>query len=960
MQVDRRLFYAKVVSLFLPKHPSFRLNLYNNYLLYCFEIIFIMDNQGRTAMRRLAVSIAALAAVFVAFSAGVARAATPFPCDGHLYQIATNQSVLKELEFTATANGYTTSFNNIGSAGTNLNSGWGYNSQDNLIYGVVNNTRRLYQVDYDANFTQTAVLDNTFRLGSFVGDVLDNNIMVYRARTPSNVWQFVEISDPANPVNLGEVEIDPNVSGADFAFNPVDGNIYGISGGSTDRLYYIDIASIMPSIGNPIPPGTTLAPNYFGPAGAFPGGYGAMWFDQDGRLYIYDNNTNEIFVVNVGIDGSGTGNATLLAVSTEDEGGINDGAYCRGPAPVPIGAASGTLFVDSDSNDLMGLGEQTLGAGITVNIYYDNGTPLNTDDDSFLGTTETQADGTYLFDGLVTIETYRIEVDLSDPDLPFGAVPGTSNPLVNVSVAADTTTEDQDFGFDPNGADLRISKTANVTVAAPGDTVIWTIAVTNDGIGSPAGVRVDERIPSGFSYVSDDAPAVGDIYDVGLGIWFVDEILPGATETLTITTVANSGGERTNKVEIIFTSLDEPDSDESVGVLQDDLGDGIADDDEASFTVTEQIGTELSGMIFLDNGLDATGVPAGAGTAHDGLINGAETGGRLATVTILETAGGTVISTAPINTDGMWSVTLPEGFSQEITVVATPEIGALSISENTGALPGLSNPSMTDGAFTFTPPSNSVFTGLDFGLIEEPTLTQNQSGAAAAGQIVELPHVYSASSAGSVSFALVDPVANPANGFSSVMLLDADCDGQGESVLGSPTAVNAGQLVCLTVRTQAGGGIGNAATFTYGLTAQTSFTGTMLTHDLRNDDSLGAFQGDLLTLEKLVRNVSTGSPESRSNAGSPNDVLEYRLILSNPAAKPVTDVTVNDATPAYTALSGPISDPVTVVPGVTCAVAEPAAGLNIAGYAGPLRWECPGTFPAGQIGSLTFQVRIVP
>jgi len=911
-------------------------------------------------MQRLTLSIAALSAVLVAYSAGVARAATPFPCDGHLYQIATNQSVLKELQFAQSTNGYTTSFRDLGSGGANLNSGWGYNTQDNLIYGVRNNTREFYQVDYDGTFTLIATLDNTFRLGSFVGDVLDNNIMVYRARSPSNIWQFVEISDPANPVNLGEITISPNAGGADFAFNPVDGNIYAITGGNTDRLFYVDVASIMPSLGNPIPAGTTLSPNYFGPTSAFTGSYGAMWFDEDGRFYIYDNGTNEISVVNVGIDGSGTGNATLLAVSTEDEGGINDGAYCRGPAPVPIGAASGTLYVDSDSNDQMGMSEQTLGAGITVNIFYDNGTPLNTSDDRFLGTTETQAGGTYLFDGLVTIETYRIEVDLSDPDLPFGAVPGTSNPLVNVSVAANSTTNGQDFGYDPNGADLRISKTADVTVAAPGDTVIWTVSVTNDGIGSPAGVRVTERIPSGFTYVSDDAPAVGDVYDVDLGVWFVDEILPGATETLTITTVANSGGERTNRVEIIFTSLEEPDSDENVGELQDDLGDGIPDDDEASFTVTEQNGTDLSGTIFLDNGLDTMGAPSVAGTAHDGLINGAETGGIFATIKVLETAGGTLIATAPVNTDGTWSVTLPEGFSQEITIVATPEIGALSISEHTDTLPGLSNPSLIDGTFTFTPPPNAVFTGLDFGLIEEPTLTQNQSGAAAAGQIVELPHVYSASSAGNVSFSLVDLLANPVNGFSSIMLLDADCDGKGESVLVSPTVVTAGQLMCLTVRTQASGGIGNAATFSYGLTAQTSFTGTLLTHDLRNDDSLGAFQADVLTLEKLVRNVSTGSPESRSNAGSPNDVLEYRLVLSNPAAKAVTNVTVNDATPAYTALSGPISDPVIVAPGVSCAVVEPAAAANTAGYVGPLEWNCPGTFSAGQIGSLTFQVRIVP
>jgi len=168
----------------------------------------------------------------------------------------------------------------------------------------------------------------------------------------------------------------------------------------------------------------------------------------------------------------------------------------------------------------------------------------------------------------------------------------------------------------------------------------------------------------------------------------------------------------------------------------------------------------------------------------------------------------------------------------------------------------------------------------------------------------------------------------------------------------------AGDQLCLTVRTQAGSGIADGAETSYGLTAQTAFTGTALTHDLRNDDRLGGSADAQLSLRKLVRNVTRGTPEGISNTGAPNDVLEYRLILSNPASVSSRDVTVTDATPSFTTLAGPIANVVVLAPGVTCSLTAPSGPANAPGYVGTLAWDCPGTFPAGEEGDLTFQVRI--
>lgn len=383
--------------------------------------------------------------------------------------------------------------------------------------------------------------------------------------------------------------------------------------------------------------------------------------------------------------------------------------------------------------------------------------------------------------------------------------------------------------------------------------------------------------------------------------------------------------------------------------------DGEVEDYAYKFGALGSGGTRLSGAIILDNGIDLSN----RGTPHDGLVNGAEFTGRYATVSIIQTSDDAVIATATVNPDGSWEAILPLDYNDEIHVIAEPAAEYLSISEATGNAPSPVNISSTDGLITFTPTANATYTGIDFGVIEKPTLTQNQSTSVAAGQIVELAHVYTATSEGAVSFALVDQFSTPVDTFSSVIMEDNDCDGSGEVVLNTSLSFVKGQQICITVRTQVSSGVGNNASHTYGLTAHTTFSGIALMHELRNDDRLGAYSTNILVLEKLVRNVTSGTPEGRSNTGAPNDVLEYRLILKNPTDKPVSNVIVNDATPAFTALADSVMSPVTGT-NITCDITAPSGGANASGYVGALRWDCAGIFSAGQVVDLTFQVRILP
>ncbi len=321
--------------------------------------------------------------------------APPLVCDSSLFQIATKKSTLKKLTFGVGATGYTLALQDIGGADANLNSGWGYNTLDGYIYGVKSGKDELWRIDGRGEFTLMSKLPNGAADGTVSGDILPNGVMIY----PENAttMQLLDITSPAAPVDLGRLTLGSAISSVDMAYNPVDGMIYGING-STDRLFAF--------AANGGAPGTVTVTE-FGPA-IYAGTFGAVWFDEDGRFYAYENNSNEIYLIDVGTNGSGSGNRQLLATSTDDEGGTNDGAGCRGPAPIPLGSIAGNVFVDLDASDVKEAGEPNLGAGIGLDLYDDMGTPNDLGDDVFIATTDTLADGTYRFDDLAAAGTYRV------------------------------------------------------------------------------------------------------------------------------------------------------------------------------------------------------------------------------------------------------------------------------------------------------------------------------------------------------------------------------------------------------------------------------------------------------------------------------------------------------------------------------------------------------------------------
>ena len=143
-------------------------------------------------------------------------------------------------------------------------------------------------------------------------------------------------------------------------------------------------------------------------------------------------------------------------------------------------------------------------------------------------------------------------------DLPVGetvtltitTVANTTNATVyrNVSVSSDTYDPDLSNNYDnssvdvPPEADLAVVITNNFEESGEtchdGDTIVWTITVTNNGPDTAVNSILKDVLPDGVVYVSHDN--ANGTYDEVNAVWSIGDLPVGETVTLTITTLANT------------------------------------------------------------------------------------------------------------------------------------------------------------------------------------------------------------------------------------------------------------------------------------------------------------------------------------------------------------------------------------------------------------------------------------
>ncbi|MEM6892933.1 MAG: gliding motility-associated C-terminal domain-containing protein [Bacteroidota bacterium] len=141
-------------------------------------------------------------------------------------------------------------------------------------------------------------------------------------------------------------------------------------------------------------------------------------------------------------------------------------------------------------------------------------------------------------------------------------------------------------------SDLELRKSVDVLSPRVGDEVIFNISVENNGPSDVTGVQIEDLLPSGYTYVSNNRTA--GVYNPTTGIWQLNGVIPNGTiETLNIVALVNPTGDYFNVAEVFSSSNLDPNSTPNNGV--------VAENDQDSAGTTPIPVSDLSLTKTVDN-----------------------------------------------------------------------------------------------------------------------------------------------------------------------------------------------------------------------------------------------------------------------------------------------------------------------------------------------------------------------
>lgn len=258
----------------------------------------------------------------------------------------------------------------------------------------------------------------------------------------------------------------------------------------------------------------------------------------------------------------------------------------------------------------------------------------------------------------------------------------------------------------PQAIDLALTKIVNDASPQIGDSVIFTVTLTNTGALSATNVAVTDALPSGLTFVSS-TPTQGS-YSSGTGIWTVGSVASSGMAVLQIVAQVANPGAKTNTAQV--SAADQTDSDSTPG------NSNAGEDDQASVVVTPQA-SDLS----LTKVANTTTPTVGANVTFTlTLTNAGPTAATGVAVRDQLPAGLTYVSATPSqgtysDATGIWTVgTVAASASTTLQIVAT--VATVGDKTNTAQVsaadqvdpdstPGNSNPNEDDQAsVTVSPP----------------------------------------------------------------------------------------------------------------------------------------------------------------------------------------------------------------------------------------------------------------
>ena len=164
----------------------------------------------------------------------------------------------------------------------------------------------------------------------------------------------------------------------------------------------------------------------------------------------------------------------------------------------------------------------------------------------------------------------------SDPD---------STPGNNIA----TEDDQQSVTIIPESIDLSLTKSVNNPSPNVGDTIAFTVSVTNSGTSTATGVQIQDNLPAGLAFVSASATN-GSTFNNGTGIWNLGTLGPGLTTQLTINATVTASGSQTNTAQVI--AANESDIDSTPGnnlINEDDQDSAIFASTQADLSITKSV-----------------------------------------------------------------------------------------------------------------------------------------------------------------------------------------------------------------------------------------------------------------------------------------------------------------------------------------------------------------------------------
>jgi uncharacterized repeat protein (TIGR01451 family) len=189
----------------------------------------------------------------------------------------------------------------------------------------------------------------------------------------------------------------------------------------------------------------------------------------------------------------------------------------------------------------------------------------------------------------------------------------------NITIDSNYQALDCIYSCAPQIADVGITKSVTDSTPVVGDSIVYTLTVTNYGSATATQLQVEDILPAGVTY-SSDSVSQGS-YDNATGLWYVGTLVNGSSAILTITVTVDSGPTGvivTNRSSIDYLTQSDPNAlndtasvkitlsesnlSSSTKSVVDLNGGGVNPGDHLQYTITliETGGTDATGVSLQD------------------------------------------------------------------------------------------------------------------------------------------------------------------------------------------------------------------------------------------------------------------------------------------------------------------------------------------------------------------------